>query len=69
MKQTSVDWLVKQINGKSLNNVTIDIPKELIEQAKEMDKEQREKDLIDAFFVGRKTTLSYSEWFEQFKKQ
>ena len=35
-QQTSVEWLVKQINGKSLNNVTIDIPKELIEQAKEM---------------------------------
>jgi hypothetical protein len=43
-QQTSVEWLVEQINGKSLNNVIIDIPKEIIEQAKEMEKQQ----IIDA---------------------
>jgi hypothetical protein len=40
MAQTSVEWLVEQINGKSLNNVTIDIPKDLIDQAKEMHKRE-----------------------------
>ena len=40
MAQTSVDWLVEQINGQSFNNVTIDIPKEIIEEANEMHKEQ-----------------------------
>jgi len=39
-RQTAVDWLVEQINGKSYNKVTIDIPKELIEEANEMHKEQ-----------------------------
>ena len=41
--QTAVEWLVEQINGKSLNKVIIDIPKEIIEQAKEMEKEQIEE--------------------------
>ena len=47
-QQTAVEWLVEQINGKSLNKVTIDIPKELIEQAKAMEKEQ----ILDAFKNG-----------------
>lgn len=40
MAQTSVEWLVKQINGQSFNKVIIDIPKELIEQAQKMHKEE-----------------------------
>ena len=54
-QQTAIEWLVKQINGKSLNKVTIDIPKELIEQAKEMDKEQREmlEELVEDMLEGK----------------
>jgi hypothetical protein len=36
MQQTAIDWLIEQINGHSLNNVTIDIPKEVIEEAKKI---------------------------------
>jgi len=39
-QQTAVEWVVEQINGKSLNKVIIDISKEIIEQAKEMEKQQ-----------------------------
>jgi hypothetical protein len=46
-KQTAVDWLAEQINGKSINypfstyaDITISIPIELFEQAKQMEKEQ-----------------------------
>ena len=42
--QTAVEWLVEQINGKSLNKVIIDIPKEIIEQAKAMEKEKAIRD-------------------------
>ena len=38
-QQTSVEWLVEKINRQSFNNVTIDIHKETIEQAKAMHKE------------------------------
>ena len=38
--QTAVEWLIEQINHQSWNNVIIDIPKDFIEQAKAMEKEQ-----------------------------
>jgi hypothetical protein len=54
-KQTAVDWLAEQINGKSINypfttyaDITISIPIELFEQAKQMEKEQ----IKDAFDEG-----------------
>jgi len=47
-QQTAVDWLVQQINGKGYINVTIDIQKEIIEQAKQMEWEQ----LCDAWMAG-----------------
>jgi hypothetical protein len=53
MKQTAVDWLVELINGKSFNKVTIDIPKELIEEANEMHKEQC-VDLADEWEIRSK---------------
>jgi hypothetical protein len=54
-QQTAVQWLVNQINGHSHSiglpygmNIRIDIPDNIIEQAKEMEKEQ----IIDAFDSG-----------------
>jgi hypothetical protein len=48
-QQTAVDWLFEQINGYAYplpfdRNIRIDISKEIIEQAKEMEKNQ----IIDA---------------------
>jgi len=47
MTQTAVSWLVNQINGYSHSiglpygmNIRIDIPDDIIEQAKAMEKEQ-----------------------------
>lgn len=39
-KQTAVEWLIDQLHNKGFGNCVIDIPKELREQAKEMEKEQ-----------------------------
>jgi|688.fasta_scaffold1240844_3 hypothetical protein len=46
-QQTAIEWLAEQINGKSINypfstyaDITISIPIELFEQAKQMEKEQ-----------------------------
>jgi hypothetical protein len=46
MKQTAVEWLIEKVNGQSTGlgmygmNVRIDIPADIIQQAKEMEKEQ-----------------------------
>jgi hypothetical protein len=40
MKQTAVDWLLEQVNNKGWGDYMISIPVEVIEQAKEMEKEQ-----------------------------
>jgi len=45
---TSIEWLIDQINNKAWGNVRIDIPKEMIEQAKEMHKQE----ILDAFTEG-----------------
>jgi len=45
--KTAIQWLVEQVNSDCLNSVFIKI--ELIEQAKEMEKQQVSK----AFFEGR----------------
>jgi len=45
MKQTAVEWLIEKVNGQSTGlgmygmNVRIDIPADIIQQAKEMEKE------------------------------
>ena len=66
MAQTSVEWLVKQINGKSLNNVTIDIPKELIEQTKEMHKIEMHK--FASFWRGKKNDIEKPIFNEYYKE-
>ena len=42
MKQTAVEWLIEQLNKKAIINGTIDrvVMNYIIEQAKEMEKEQ-----------------------------
>ena len=39
-KQTAVEWLIDKINHTGWGNIMIDIPKEFIEQAKAIEKEQ-----------------------------
>jgi hypothetical protein len=60
-KQTAVEWLIEQINGKGFRDITIDIPKEMIEQAKEMDKEQKKT----LFECGRQYQLTGEGTFTQ----
>jgi hypothetical protein len=48
MKQTAVEWLVKEIN--KLTGLTIQMDEPIIEQAKEMEKEH----IIDAFEAAEK---------------
>jgi len=43
-KITAVEWLIEKVNYWSYNDMRIDIPKEVIEQAKAMEKQQ----IIDA---------------------
>jgi hypothetical protein len=38
--QTAVDWLISKVNNQSWGDFRIDIPKEIIEQALAMEKEQ-----------------------------
>ena len=75
-QQTAVEWLVdKLMNGEFINS-----PNELIDQAKQMEKEQSERmyseeDLKEAFVAGEKhnqwsfSCPSFNEWFEQLKKK
>ena len=79
MKQTAVEWLVNELNNRNWN---IDFYKSdiksLIEQAKEMEKEQTERmyseeDMKLAFETGRNFQLTgennFNELIEQFKKK
>jgi len=43
-EQTAIDWLVSQLNNMSWGHISIDVPKEMIEQAKQMEKQH----IIDA---------------------
>ena len=45
MKQTAVEWLVKEINGVD-TAVAYHYFKEKVKQAKEMENQQREKDFL-----------------------
>ncbi len=64
MAQTAVEWLVNQINGHSHSigmpysmSIRIDIPDDIIEQAKEMEKEQIKKAMMHTF--AQQNTLPY----------
>ncbi len=60
MKQTTVEWLVKEIN--KLTGLTIQMDEPIIEQAKEMEKEQ----IRDAFNAG---DLDSDTYFIPFLKE
>ena len=74
MKQTAVEWLFEQVWITSGE----DLP-ELLEQAKEMEKQQKgyiEEDMKNAFFEGwiardgdLPFTKAKNKWFKEFKKE
>jgi len=78
MKQTAVEWLVNELNNRNWN---IDFYKSdiksLIEQAKEMEKQQQGYSEEEVLEIIEATLIEYSdfvladipEWFEQFKKK
>jgi len=53
MAQTAVEWLIKQVNHQSWGNVMIDIPKEVIVQAKQMEKEQIMMAVKDSWYMAK----------------
>lgn len=69
MKQTAVEWLFEQVwitSGEDLS--------ELLEQAKEMEKQQQvysKEDMEKAFQNGlnRSFDSDFDRWIEQFKKK
>ena len=76
MKQTAVEWLAEQLPIYGYNAVTV-FP-ELIEQAKEIEKQQvgySEEDMKKAFNAGEEnvnncyTYMPFEEWFETFKNK
>jgi hypothetical protein len=48
-KVTAVEWLVSKVNKQSWGDFRIDIPKEIIEQAQAMEKQQIMKAVEDGF--------------------
>jgi hypothetical protein len=67
-QQTAVDWLIQQINGMGLKDIGIDIPKGMIQQAKEMEKQQHSETFKESRLA---TIFEYGEppvWenFEQY---
>ena len=54
-KQTAVEWLVEQLNSSAPisryghEHISISIPKELIDQAQAMEREQRFQDFKEGF--------------------
>ena len=65
MKQTAVEWLVYVVQSNIAPNY---IPKEIVQQAKEMEKQQ----IIDAYETGDKykTEISGEKYYnEQFKNK
>jgi hypothetical protein len=59
-QQTAVEWLIEKIQSYQIeidmyNSINIDIPKYMIEQAKEMEKLQ----IINAFKTGEYNSVDY----------
>ena len=64
-KQTAVEWLVEQINSSAPisryghEHISISIPKELIDQAQAMEREQ----IIDAYDKNKMGRVDYGEQY------
>lgn len=75
MKQTAVEWLIQELRGTDDKGDFIFqgvINSELVEQAKEMEKQQgySEEEVIEILLNYRGENPRYiEEWFEQFKKK
>jgi hypothetical protein len=65
MKQTAVEWLVYVVQSNIAPNY---IPKEIVEQAKEMEKEQIEKAFDDGYAKSG-ITHNAQEYYEETFKQ
>jgi hypothetical protein len=48
-KQTAVEWLIQQVNGNPETNMAMDIPMDIIEQAKEIEYNQ----IVNAYLQKR----------------
>ena len=48
-QQTAVEWLIQQVNGNPETNMAMDIPMDIIEQAKEMEYNQ----IVNAYLQKR----------------
>jgi hypothetical protein len=72
-QQTAVSWLVNQINGHSHSiglpygmNIRIDIPDDIIEQAKQKEKEQMHK--CASFWRGKENEIEkpmFDEYYNE----
>ena len=51
-QQTSVEWLIQQVNGNPATTMAMDIPEDIIEQAKEMEKDHLENAWMDGLDYG-----------------
>ena len=70
-KQTAVEWLVEQVNHFSWGDIRIDIPKEVIERAKAIEKEQIVKAWNDgdyAYFSSKKTNKDFEDGEEYYNE-
>ena len=66
MKQTAVEWLVYVVQSNIAPNY---IPKEIVEQAKEMEKEQIEKAFDDGYAKSGITHNAQEYYEETFKSK
>jgi len=74
MKQTAVEWLAENIDNliPYVNDESAKKFNELVEQAKEMEKQQgySEEEVIEILLNCRGENPRYiEEWFEQYKKK
>ena len=71
MKQTAVEFLVKELNEKAIFGGTIDriVMNNIIEQAKEMEKQQIENAFYRGIQEGIERTISESLFFKKTPEQ
>jgi hypothetical protein len=70
-KKTAVDWLISKVNKQSWGDFRIDIPNEIIEQAKEKEKEQIAKAFDDGdynYHYSRKTGNDFEDGIDYYNE-
>jgi hypothetical protein len=71
MKQTAVEWLFQELDNYYQMEGNV-IKKEILKQAKEMEKEQQgysEEDIKNAFFPKFTYNKAKNKWFNEFKNK